>query len=267
MAPRELKQAVLDTIASLLGVSPRPVSRGSTESKQSLVDVVHVLKLPISTTLSKPALARAIAEHAGLDWEREHDSTQSASGGGSTITTAGLQRVREAVQLLLGAPPAPARAPGVHGKPYVTAKTDGRTDRAIFERDPEAYDRGSNAHGRLQNEIAEELAARSIAPLVSDADAGDPPFDVAWRIGPVLHVCEVKSTTESNQKHQIRLGIGQLLEYRARLEARGETEIVSILAVERAVSEVHRRACALAEVVPIARPTLCADLDSVLGRA
>jgi hypothetical protein len=45
---------------------------------------------------------------------------------------------------------------------------------------------------------------------------GDPPFDIAWRdddAGGVAFICEVKSLTDENETGQIRLAIGQLLDY------------------------------------------------------
>jgi hypothetical protein len=44
-------------------------------------------------------------------------------------------------------------------------------------------------------------------------EAGDPPFDIAWKLGDIAFVGEVKSLTADNEDRQIRLAIGQVLDY------------------------------------------------------
>jgi hypothetical protein len=45
-------------------------------------------------------------------------------------------------------------------------------------------------------------------------------FDLAWLEAEVLIAVEVKSLTEVNQDRQLRLGLGQVLDYQHILEAR-----------------------------------------------
>ena len=97
----ELKQEILDDMAAFTGRPRRSVSTGSTELKDSLIDIVEGLKLPISARLSKPALARAIAEYGGLSWDPTCDSLATRSKGGSTVTKRGLLRVRDAVRTIV----------------------------------------------------------------------------------------------------------------------------------------------------------------------
>jgi hypothetical protein len=59
--------------------------------------------------------------------------------------------------------------------------------------------------------LAEALLAQGLLPL-SPAH-GQPAFDLAWRIGDRLYVAEVKSLVLVNEAHQVRLGIGQVLDY------------------------------------------------------
>lgn len=98
---RETKQDVLDDIAVLVRRPLRFTSRGSTETKDALLDVVNALGLGVDPRSSKPKIARAIAEAAGLRWTSACDSTQSRSGGGSTVTLEGLRTVRRAVSRLV----------------------------------------------------------------------------------------------------------------------------------------------------------------------
>jgi hypothetical protein len=99
-----------------------------------------------------------------------------------------------------------------------------------FATDPDVIERGTRSHARLQNQLATELTSAGLAPL--SPGAGEPPYDLAWRVGAELHVAEVKSTTESNEEHQLRLGLGQLLRYRHALSAEGMT-VRATLYVER----------------------------------
>lgn len=80
-----------------------------------------------------------------------------------------------------------------------------------FTNDPDALDRATLAHGMTQNEIAEWLTGAGIEPL--SPSENDPPFDIAWVAQGKLFIGEVKSITLSNEIHQIRLGIGQVLDY------------------------------------------------------
>jgi hypothetical protein len=104
-----------------------------------------------------------------------------------------------------------------------------------FSVDPDILDRGTAAHKRTQNAIADQLLASGIEPL-SHRPQEDPPFDVGWRVGGTLHIAEVKSLTRENEEKQLRLGLGQLLRYAHQL--RGEPELVRpVLAAEREPSD------------------------------
>jgi hypothetical protein len=101
----ETKQEILDEVAVLLGKPRHEVSTGSTELKQSLVDIVDSLHLDLDRDLSKPELAEAIVRASGGDWDESCDSRSTPSEGGSTVTAEGLRRVREAVRRLLARRP------------------------------------------------------------------------------------------------------------------------------------------------------------------
>lgn len=98
----ETKQDVIDDIVRLIGTQQMTTSTGSTEPKALLLAIHRRYGLRIDPSLSKPALAEAIARTGGVPWDPSCDSRQSSSGGGSTITLEGLRRLREAVQNLHG---------------------------------------------------------------------------------------------------------------------------------------------------------------------
>jgi hypothetical protein len=138
-----------------------------------------------------------------------------------------------------GAPPAVRGSESVAGAPgsaelgtgYLPAdELAAVAERDPFPTDPDLIERGTRSHARLQNQLAAEVASAGLVPL--SPAAGDPPFDLAWRDGDKLQVAEVKSTTATNEEHQLRLGLGQLLRYRHTLSANGAT-VLATLYVER----------------------------------
>lgn len=94
----ETKADVVRQIADRLGVECPPMSSGSTEPKRIFELVVSELGLPLeSNAMTKPNLARAIVEAAGLSW-----NIATCESTGSTVTKPGVDLVWRAVQLLLG---------------------------------------------------------------------------------------------------------------------------------------------------------------------
>ncbi len=97
--------------------------------------------------------------------------------------------------------------------------------------DPDAYGAGNRRHRTLQNELARLVRANGLVPL--SATPAGPEYDVAWLSGPEkLVVVEVKSITDGNEIRQLRLGLGQVLDYRSTLE-RPEQGVTPVLYVER----------------------------------
>jgi hypothetical protein len=112
---------------------------------------------------------------------------------------------------------------------------------AAASADPDAVGRGLRAHRRLENLLAVEARSRGLDPR--DAPLEGPAYDIAWKQGDVLIVCEVKSLTIANQAGQIRLGLGQVLDYAYTLGERGEI-VRPALVVERVPASSHwRRLC------------------------
>jgi hypothetical protein len=91
---------------------------------------------------------------------------------------------------------------------------------AITARDPDAAGRGLRAHHRLQNRLSDLVAAAGYTPVDPESPI-DPAFDLAWFVERTLVVVEVKSCTQDNQTQQLRLGIGQVLDYEDTLLGRG----------------------------------------------
>jgi hypothetical protein len=89
-------------------------------------------------------------------------------------------------------------------------------------RDPDAAGRGLRAHHRLQNRLSALVEAAGYTAIEPESPI-DPAFDLAWFVEHTLFVVEVKSCTEDNQTQQLRLGIGQVLDYEDTLLARGHT--------------------------------------------
>jgi hypothetical protein len=100
--------------------------------------------------------------------------------------------------------------------------------------DADLMGRNLGVHRRLQNALAQAITAAGLIPLSPTPE--DPDFDLAWRpTCDELVVCEVKSLTASNESRQLRMGLGQVLDYVDLASAR-EKNIRGVLWVERAPS-------------------------------
>lgn len=98
------------------------------------------------------------------------------------------------------------------GPSYRRADENPQTEqREPFEVDPDAIDRALGGHARTQNAVAEFIESKGFRPV--SPGPGDPPIDVGWWDGETFHVAEVKSLSPSNETGQLRLGLGQVLDY------------------------------------------------------
>ena len=61
----------------------------------------------------------------------------------------------------------------------------------------------------------------------------DPNFDIAWEHRGELYVAEVKSITDANEERHLRLGLGQVIRYRAMLSLLTGGAVRAILVPER----------------------------------
>ena len=103
-----------------------------------------------------------------------------------------------------------------------------------FQVDPNALDRGLAAHAETQNALAEWAADNRFKPI--SPGLGDPDFDIGWWDGDTFVVAEVKSLTSHNEARQLRLGLGQILDY-ADIVARSKAKARPVLTVEREPSD------------------------------
>jgi len=99
----------------------------------------------------------------------------------------------------------------------------------VWEYDPSERDRSTIRHRMLENWLIEQLKEAGLEPL--DPVRG-PQFDVGWQVNGSLVVCEVKSTGGDEVK-QIRLGLGQVLHYRAEARKSEDREVLAALMIEK----------------------------------
>ena len=67
----------------------------------------------------------------------------------------------------------------------------------------------------------------------------DPFYDMAWSDESNIWLAEIKSLTEENETHQIRLGLAQLLEYKHKLNLLHKKRISPWLVVEDEPKNAH----------------------------
>lgn len=94
------KGQLITRICAEVGVPDVGIGEGSTEPKAVFIAVIERLELAVDTSRSKPELGEAIARLARLPWDSTMDARASKSGGGDTVTAAGLRQLLRAVWLL-----------------------------------------------------------------------------------------------------------------------------------------------------------------------
>lgn len=127
----------------------------------------------------------------------------------------------------------------------------------LFTFDPALRERGLSAHIDTQNALAEHLLQTGRSPFSSTPR--EPDYDLAWLAGDTFHVVEVKSLTGQNATQQMRLGLGQVLHYRAQLQLQRE-RVKAVLAVEHPPDPVWLEVCRAVEVT-ITWPPMWAGID------
>jgi hypothetical protein len=124
-------------------------------------------------------------------------------------------------------------APSDLGKVYREADEDPPYSQkeAPSPKDPDSAGRGLAAHNRTQNKIADII--RKLGLIPKSPKAGEPDFDIAWKVNDTLFVCEVKSITRINEEKQLRMAIGQVIRYRQKLNSIGYEPVRAVIAAER----------------------------------
>jgi hypothetical protein len=97
--------------------------------------------------------------------------------------------------------------------------------------DPALVERGLRGHADTQNELARVLRDAGLSPR--SRLPHEPNFDLAWQAGDTAFVAEIKSITDDNEEEQLRLGLGQVLRYRHRLQRIGYSNVIAVLVPER----------------------------------
>ena len=116
-----------------------------------------------------------------------------------------------------------------------------------------AYLAGVQEHDRLCQVLITQLQQWGIA---AGAGLHGIPVDLAWRDGQGRQfIAEVKSVTIGNEIEQLRVGLGQVLEYRHRL-ALLDVPVIAVLLVSRYGDPAWRGACAESDVVLLAEDEL-----------
>lgn len=178
---------------------------------------------------------------------------------------------RSVAELLAGLEPTESPATGRRvetvGAPWRepwVSETEDRT-RSV-EVDVEVVERGLHGHVDTERALAAALRALGIEPR--SPSAGDPNFDLAWTHNGVLYLAEVKSTTDRNEERQLRLGLGQVLRYRALLSQVPGPPVRAVLVPERTPRDPSwQTTCASTGVVLLAREQLAEGLPALLRNA
>jgi hypothetical protein len=105
------------------------------------------------------------------------------------------------------------------GRGYVFANEESRQVESseLFSSDPNLLDRALQIHSLTQNTVANWVLGEMLIPQSPISNNCD--FDIAWESDFGRIVCEVKSLSDTNEVHQFRFGLGQVLEYAQKLNA------------------------------------------------
>ncbi|GAA5192333.1 hypothetical protein GCM10023346_14060 [Arthrobacter gyeryongensis] len=96
----------------------------------------------------------------------------------------------------------------------------------------EALDRGTAAHEATVAALSRMLERRGLLPQRPGRHA--PAFDLGWTDDDVVNIAEVKSLTGTDETQQIRLGLGQVLDYaqQIRLSGLSSSPVQPVLVLE-----------------------------------
>jgi hypothetical protein len=127
------------------------------------------------------------------------------------------------------------RRDGSLGATYRPALVGPSLERDPFSVDPALVERGLKGHADTQNALAQALRDAGTEPR--SRLAHEPNFDLAWEAGGTVFVAEIKSITDRNEEGQLRLGLGQVLRNKQRLELLGHENVVAVLVPERSPND------------------------------
>jgi hypothetical protein len=138
-------------------------------------------------------------------------------------------------------------------RPYEPQKGPIRSGLLAITKDLATLERATREHRQLELRLADLARGRGLEPL---SPKGDPSFDVAW-VEPdgSFTVVEVKSLPVGAEAQQLRLGLGQVCDYRTQLNGTYR-EVRAVLAVERRPPTHWDAVCRTADVTLVWPPSL-----------
>jgi hypothetical protein len=101
----------------------------------------------------------------------------------------------------------------------------------VYRVDPDAIDRGTQAHATTQDLLADHVVSRGLTPKSWNGQEAH--YDLAWEAGDTIFIAEVKSLTDQNEERQLRLALGQILRYAHLLSRIKGRPIQKVIVVER----------------------------------
>jgi hypothetical protein len=176
-----------------------------------------------------------------VDPEHPYDLVRAQATGGGADRNVVTFRLRPLGESAVVDPARPARRV-VSERPKPTLATPYRPAHespavdapSPFAVDPNEVDRALAAHAKTQNAL--EHHARGLGFQTYSPGPSDPDFDLAWQDGDSIVVAEVKSLTTRNERGQLRLGLGQVLDYEQTIRQAGMS-VTCVLCVERAPAD------------------------------
>jgi hypothetical protein len=153
-----------------------------------------------------------------IDQDKPYELRDGVGRDGNlrTVVMFRLKRVVEVNQLSHEDGPTKVTSFGSQYK-YANESVRNIEEISPFATDPNLLDRALQLHSITQNTVANWVIGHGLFPLSPTGDSCD--FDIAWDSPNGRVVCEVKSLSDKNEKHQFRLGLGQVLEYSHQLSA------------------------------------------------
>jgi hypothetical protein len=235
------KNTILEEIATLTDIKVYTTVAGSSIPRAFFTEMAELFDVSNDGDASK-VLKRCL-DSVGISCSPLFDSSESASGGGGTVTLQGLEAMRDAVLDLVSRESFWDDSLGVVSDDlefrvvgYIVAPEtynhEGKFEPG--EIDPDKLGDGFERHNKTQNLLADYLSERNCK--VSSPGLSDPMFDLFWIGQNGSYVCEVKSITDENEESQLRKAIGQVLRYQSQLRANGK-ECFPVVVTDRGVRD------------------------------
>lgn len=156
-----------------------------------------------------------------------------------------------------------ANSVGSEYRPAARTRSDDQ-QLITVELDLDELDARTNEHMALQDRLSEALEERGIVPL--SWRSPEPQYDLAFELDDDIVVAEVKTLGLGTPAQQMRLGAGQLLEYRQILASLYGRRVRAILVTSAPPGEPWFEALASSDMVLISGDDLDGGFDAVLDR-